>query len=140
MTNSQIETLKNECAEAGDHLGLVCCMVALGEEPGTSDEGTYLADVFAQESGRWSQETARRECELYIEYAADPAPRPVLPTTPAEAWETYVGEQSTEEFMRRSVESDPQRAAEDYVDECEDLNDIERDTVATLLARHIEDN
>ena len=60
MTNSQIETLKNECGEAGDHLGVVCCMVALGEEPGASEEGTYLAEVFAQESGRWTQERPSR--------------------------------------------------------------------------------
>ena len=69
ITDSQIEELKTEAGDSGDYLGVVCAMVALGEEPG-AETGAHVADVFRRESGRWTRESARRECEMTIAYAA----------------------------------------------------------------------
>ena len=61
-----------------------------------------------------------------------------LPTTPNDAWETYVGGQSTREFMRD--ETDAEEAVGEYAKDhefFEDLNTGDKEKVVDLLVQHI---
>jgi len=60
--------------------------------------------------------------------------------TPNEAWDTFVGEQSTAEFLACSETSDPEVAVREYADGHPffvGLGEDEREEVFALLAEHI---
>ena len=63
--------------------------------------------------------------------------------TPDQAWEGFVGSQSTTEFMRLSPGMTPTQSCRQYVAEspvCADLTSDDRRRVAELLAAHIAKN
>ena len=68
------------------------------------------------------------------------------PSSPNEAWDAWVGDQSPKEFMRDADTDDPAKAVKDYVaqldsmfgkDETKGLN---KRKLSDLLVRHIEKN
>jgi hypothetical protein len=67
--------------------------------------------------------------------------------TPNEAWEGFVGDQSPREFMAYTPERTPLEAARQYVNDPafaynqeQEFSPEELETIARLLARHIERN
>lgn len=63
VTNEQIEALRTEAAEHGDHAQLALCDIALGViKLGASGRLPGL-------SGTWTVERARAKCAEVIEYA-----------------------------------------------------------------------
>ncbi len=63
ITDTQIQTLRNEAANAGDTLQEAICLRALGAEPSEAEPGMDLAEM------TMSVAEARAECERVIDAA-----------------------------------------------------------------------